>query len=285
MRNPIFRVSNPTLRVLSLGAGVQSSTLYLMALAGEFEARPDVAIFADTQWEPAGVYAWLNELERIGGATIPIRRVTKGNIRDMATRKDLSYRAVSLPVFVRPPEGSTAPVGGMLHRQCTKEFKIEPLTKETRRLLGVQRGARVPAGVHVERWIGISLDEATRMTDSRERWCTNRYPLVDRRMTRRDCMRWLDAHGYDAARVPKSACIACPYTNDARWRDMKADRPDEFADAVRFDGEIRTRLPGIRGQAFVHRSLLPLADVDFRTDEDMGQINAFENECEGMCGV
>ena len=41
------------MRVLSLGAGVQSSTLLLMACHGELEL--DAAIFADTQWEPQWV--------------------------------------------------------------------------------------------------------------------------------------------------------------------------------------------------------------------------------------
>lgn len=40
-----------TVRVLSLGAGVQSSTLLLMAVHGEIQI--DRAIFADTQSEPA----------------------------------------------------------------------------------------------------------------------------------------------------------------------------------------------------------------------------------------
>ena len=34
--------------VLSLGAGVQSSTLALMAAKGEVTPMPDVAVFADT---------------------------------------------------------------------------------------------------------------------------------------------------------------------------------------------------------------------------------------------
>jgi hypothetical protein len=39
-----------TLRVLSLGAGVQSTTLALMAAHGEIGPMPDCAIFADTGW-------------------------------------------------------------------------------------------------------------------------------------------------------------------------------------------------------------------------------------------
>jgi hypothetical protein len=45
------------IRILSLGAGVQSTTLALMAAHGEIGPMPDCAIFADTQWEPRRVYA------------------------------------------------------------------------------------------------------------------------------------------------------------------------------------------------------------------------------------
>ena len=51
--------------ILSLGAGVQSSTLALMAAAGEITPMPDIAIFADTGWESAVVYKWLAFLESV----------------------------------------------------------------------------------------------------------------------------------------------------------------------------------------------------------------------------
>ena len=46
--------SHPTLTVLSLGGGVQSSVMALMASQGAFDRIPDCAIFADTHWEPEG---------------------------------------------------------------------------------------------------------------------------------------------------------------------------------------------------------------------------------------
>lgn len=269
-------------RFLSLGAGVQSSTLYLMACRGEFAEVPEAAIFADTQWEPAEVYTWLDELERIGGGVIPIHRVSAGNIRKMALTKmegGKGYRRVSLPVFLGSQQGAE----GMLFRQCTSEFKLRPIRKEVRRLLGVKVGRRVPAAVLAEQWIGISLDEALRMKDSGEKWLTNRYPLIERQMSRTDCLKWLAAAGF--AQPAKSACLGCPYTNDARWRSMKADRPTEFADAVDFDRTIRHGLTGVTHPAYLHRSLTPLDEVDFSTAEDRGQLNMFINECEGMCGV
>ena len=41
-----------TLTVISLGGGVQSSVMALMAGGGGFDSVPDRAIFADTRWEP-----------------------------------------------------------------------------------------------------------------------------------------------------------------------------------------------------------------------------------------
>ena len=47
---------------VSLGAGVQSSAMALMAAAGEISPMPRAAIFADTQAEPDSVYRWLDWL-------------------------------------------------------------------------------------------------------------------------------------------------------------------------------------------------------------------------------
>lgn len=120
------------------------------------------------------------------------------------------------------------------------------------------------------------------MRDSQEKWARHYYPLIERRMTRKDCLAWLDAHGYP--RPPKSACIGCPFHDDHHWRDMKLNRPDEFQDAVEFDHAQRHQ-QYLTGEAYLHRSLKPLNEVDFSSVEERGQINMFENECEGMCGV
>gem|GEM_PF-6277164 len=50
------------MRVLSLGGGTQSTVMALLADEGRFGQRPDVAVFADTGWEPDAVYdnvGWL----------------------------------------------------------------------------------------------------------------------------------------------------------------------------------------------------------------------------------
>jgi len=50
--------------VLSLGGGVQSTALALMAMHGLIE-KPDYAIFADTGWEGSETLNHINELEKL----------------------------------------------------------------------------------------------------------------------------------------------------------------------------------------------------------------------------
>lgn len=272
-------------RFLSLGAGVQSSTLLLASCRGLLP-KLDAAVFADTRWEPRAVYAHLDwlaaEAEKHG---IPVRSVSKGDLRADALRSWMraeDYKAnggrwASMPLYTRSPDGTV----GMIHRQCTKEYKLQPLRREFRRLAGYGPRDRVPMGA-VEVWIGISTDETQRMRQPDVRWTTNRYPLVyDLGWSRERCLAWLAAEAYP--RPPRSACIGCPFHGDAEWRAIRAN-PEEWADAVAFDYAIR-KTSGLRGETFLHRSCRPLAEVDLRTDEERGQGQLpFAQECTGMCG-
>jgi len=55
-----------SIRVLNLGAGVQSTMLFLMLVDGELEPV-DIAFFADTGDEPKAVYEHLEFLKTLGG--------------------------------------------------------------------------------------------------------------------------------------------------------------------------------------------------------------------------
>ena len=70
------------MNIISLGAGVQSSVMALMAARGEIDTMPDCAVFSDTQWEPKKVYEHLNWLEK--QLPFPVYRVTNGNLRNDA---------------------------------------------------------------------------------------------------------------------------------------------------------------------------------------------------------
>ncbi len=280
------------MRVLSLGAGVQSTTVLLMALHGEFADRLDCAIFADTGWEPQAVYEhldWLEGKAKEGG--IPIHRVSAGNLRQdlLDAVQGRRKRVANPPFYVRNTdeahEYSTPDKGGMLWRNCTKSYKIDPIRRKLRSLAEtVIDSSRLPAGC-VEQWFGISFDEWRRMRTSDVAYIVNRYPLVDRRMTRSDCVAWLRNRGYRVP--PKSACLGCPYHSNATWREMKQNSRKEWEETVAFDRTVRRGLPGVKGEAVVHRSLIPLDLVDLRTSAERGQarLPGFDDDCSGHCGV
>ncbi|MBW0294034.1 hypothetical protein ATN37_25570 [Rhodococcus sp. MH15] len=244
------------LKLLSLGAGVQSTVLALMACDGTL-AGLDGAIFADTGWEPPNVYRQVDKLEvEFSRAGIPLYRVSVGNIRNDIT--DPESRFASVPWFIRNPDGSE----GMGRRQCTSEYKLRPIGLKVRELLGAKYPdfRSVPRGNTAEQWIGFSTDEIHRVNDKQANlYTTKRYPLLDLDMSRKDCERWLRASGWgDTA---KSACIGCPFHGNAAWRDLRDNHPEEWSDAVEFDRLIRkggARGEPLRGEAFLHRSRVPL---------------------------
>lgn len=274
------------MHILSLGAGVQSSTLALMAAAGEVTPMPTAAIFADTQDEPQSVYRWLDWLEK--QLPFPVHRVTRGSLSKaslvMKTTKDgRKFTTTNIPFFTRNHDGS---VGKIRMRGCTRDFKLAPIFFKARHLAGVKRGEKT---VRVVSWIGISIDEVGRMKPSRDKWARSRWPLIEMEMSRHDCMRWMKAHDYPIP--PRSACVYCPYHSNAEWRRLKADEPEEFAKAVRFERatqRAKEYTPDrFRAVPFLHRTAVPLDKVDFSTDDERGQglLSNFGGECEGMCGV
>lgn len=254
----------PSLRVLSLGAGVQSTALVILAARGDLEPL-DAAIFADTGWEPAAVYAHLDRLEAevLRPAGIPLHRVAAGNIRRDALDPD--HRFVSMPLYVRNPDGGD----GMGRRQCTSEYKLKPVRRAVREMLGAPPRpdgvpGRVPGGRYVEQWIGISVDEADRAERIKEPTYTrSRFPLLEFGLSRKHCEAINRAGGFET--VAKSACVGCPFHTNRMWREMRDQQPDEFADAVAFEAAIRHGHPRalaagrrLHGEQFLHRSRVPL---------------------------
>jgi hypothetical protein len=141
--------------------------------------------------------------------------------------------------------------------------------------------------------IGISLDEVGRMKPADVKWVSHRWPLIEKRMTRTDCLAWLASRGHTA--VPRSSCAGCPYHSDSHWLDMKENDPEAWTDAVEVDRAVRD-IPSIRGRVYLHRSGAPLEEVDFqlrlrlRKKESAGQLALFgeeggEHDCTGMCFV
>lgn len=235
---------------------------------------PEAAIFADTGDEPHSVYRWLDWLEK--NLPFPIHRVSAGVLSQAAVRIRVSkaggsYVATGLPVYMSKADGGK----GLGLRACTRSFKIEPIHRKMRELAG---------GENVIQWIGISTDEAHRMKPSLNKWCVNRWPLIELQMNRRECLKWMMESGWPTP--PRSACVYCPYHNDREWLRLKNDEPSEFAKAVEFEKDLQSaysKSDSMTSVPWLHKTMQPLAEVDF--DPSSKEPSLFGNECEGMCGV
>ena len=246
-------------RILSWGMGTQSTALAVMSALGDFSLpKLDYVIAADTGWERKATYEiqrfyrpWLEERD------IQVEIVSIGNIRKLA-------KAVNghMPFFSQD--------GGPLRRQCTREYKIRPIRRLIRELLGypADRPPHPPIGA-VEQWLGISLDEYERMKSSDVQFII-RHPLVQLGLTRGDCIRYLEEK-----RLPvpvKSACIGCPYRSPNEWLEIQQEAPEEFRQAVEFDETIRHHplmCDISKGEAlYLWNGLRPIAEVDWKTQAE-----------------
>jgi len=274
----IEKTREKKLVIISLGAGVQSSTMALMAAKGELP-KPDCAIFADTGYEPKNVYAYLELLKNI--LPFPILKVNNGNIKeDIVEYINNGKRMPNPPFFTKD---KTTGKKGMLMRQCTTDYKINPIRKKIRELCGVEKGKHFPKDKYVEQWIGISMDEIMRMKPARDKYILNTHPLIEMKMSRQDCINWMKKNEFPLPE--KSACVFCPYHSDYFWNDMKKNNRSEFDEAVKIDKFIRNGNKNLTSELYLHRSLKPLDEVEFKKDDKSKQIDMFNNECEGMCGV
>ena len=205
----------PTLTVLSLGGGVQSSVMALMASEGAFDRTPDCAVFADTHWEPPSVYEhieWLRDRLSFPLYVVDNGRSLREDVKARTNHSD-SRTYIDIPVYLKGRHGEGDGIG---RRQCTDNYKVSPIRRRIRELLGLGPRQRVPAGTTVELWLGISTDEAIRMNTSRDRWIANRHPLIEAGMSRRDCADWWAARYDVAPRVYQSTGVTVRRPTDHR---------------------------------------------------------------------
>lgn len=275
-------------RILSLGAGVQSTTVYLLAAEGIIPAI-DAAIFADTGEEPQAVYAHLWWLAQQGGAPIVLNSAGVLGDHLLKGRNSNGGRFASIPAYTRAAHEHVA--HGMVRRQCSKEYKTEIVEKTIRRFcFGRAPRQSIKKGHLVTQIFGISTDESGRAVRIQNRvaksakWAVPEFPLLTLGWTRAECRRWL------ADRVPhetpRSACVFCPFKSNHEWRLLKQNDPFGWARAVEIDEALR--VPGnvvnrkLDQLLFVHRSAQPLRNAELG---DRQHSLGFAAECEGVCGV
>lgn len=275
-------------RYISLGLGVQSTALYYMSSMGELP-KVDAAIFVDLGAEKKGTLNYLDYLLYWASihSDIPIIVVKEKNLKSdlLNTVNSRGKRFSSIPAYTKGPDGEV----GMLRRQCTGEYKIEQVDRQIRKCLDVER----IIGYQVEVWKGITFEEIERMNIPDVNWKVHVYPYCNYRVTKKganslglpiqtrlDITNWYRAKGLPVP--PKSACVFCPYTSEAAWKDMQINVPEDFETACQVDEAIRnSSKQGILSPIYVHESLLPLRDIHFKEDAP----DLWKGDCSGTCGV
>lgn len=304
--------------VLNLGAGIGSTTCYLLSLNREIPLY-DAAVFADTGEEPTPVMRHLEWMKSLHGPTILTASagrlgddLIKG--RNADGKQSKKGRFTSIPAFTAPDhEDRQGPATGCdvgrIPRQCTKEYKIEVVEKVIRRrLLGLAPRKRVPKGVLVRQHFGLSDDEGLRIRRVKERYASGRrggvswsepvFPLAALGMTRDDCIRYLAK--YVPHETPRSACTFCPYRDASGWLWLKEHDPEGWARAVEIDRAIRdpksVATQSMRQSLYLHRRCVPLDTIDLeaearaeaakRRSTGRDLFSVLDSDCiAGMCGV
>lgn len=274
--------------MLSLGGGTQSTVLALLADQEIFDSRPDFAVFADTGWEPEAVYDninWLKSQLSYPVVTVNIERSLREDVLEGVNARGKPW--LSIPVFLARPDGTPA---GMNWRQCTTDYKINPIRAEVRKRLGLATRSPVPASTSIDMWLGITTDETERMRTSPDRWITNCYPLIDLGMSRNDCIDWFHQE-YPDRYLPRSACIGCPYRSPVGWVQMSKTDKTSFEEAVKMDAVLRSNdhnaTSMFRNKVFLHSRRIPLYEaVELDAQKfDADENGHWGNECAGICGV
>jgi len=282
--------------ILNLGAGVQSTTLYLMSMEGLVQ-RFDTCIFADTGEEPAAVYRHLEWLQSLDGPPILVRSIGSRLGEDLRyglkpTSSGKQRRFASIPAFTII-DGQEP---GIKPRQCSRDYKLDVIGRSIRRdVLGLQARERTPKDIKIYQYFGISWDERSRASRIWERFHVTEeskyepiFPFVDRQWTRANCLEWLE--GRVPHEVPRSACVFCPFHTDQEWQRLKDRGGEDWARAVEIDHVLRTTGAvanrDMRQTMYVHRSCKPIDEVDFRPHINSKELQlGFGVECEGVCGV
>jgi len=259
------------MRVILFGAGVQTWAMALLAERGEIQPF-DFGVFADTVAEPRSVYRFMKK--HLPSLSNKIWTCSAGNIVDDHLGEN--KRVANAPFFMKNPEDQKE---GRLWRQCTQDYKIYPLNRQIRSLLGYTKGRSSPIDV----CYGISTDEASREKISTKKWQRFVYPLLyEKPMDRDQCRNYTNS--ILNQKPPRSACYFCPNRSDVEWLHLKTTEPNEFKKAVKFEKalQVRKRYDKI---PWLHRTCVPINKIDFAKRVAARGENYSIDECDGVCGV
>ena len=228
--------------VISYGGGIQSTALVVLAMRERWVI--DEVVYVD-----------------LVDAESPATREYVARFRDWLRERGRDVTVIERNMYqdmLDNPGFTPVPWHGrrekfMLSRQCTRQYKVTPLTRYLY--------DRYP-GDCIRLMLGISVDEYHRMRDSSAARIEHVYPLVDRRLTRWQCRDIIERAGLAAP--SKSSCWFCPYRSISSQWALVRRYPYLRAMARALEDRINTeRRRRGRDEIVVLRSDAEVEQVDF----------------------
>ena len=238
--------SEPTLTVFSNGGGQDSSAILHLLLADRaFRARyaPEhlVVVMSDTGDEHPQTLVHVAAMKRLTDAAgIPFFILTP----------DMGFHSASWRTLTHFYRTHTTIGSKAYPKTCTDRLKIQPIYRWLERYVGERFGChgRRKRGLYqfcesfgrIRMLIGISAEEAKRRVSDGHRdpvWMRNCiekvYPLVERGMTRADCVAYLRSIG-ESVPMP-SSCMRCHFSSEKDLLWLANEHPEKYAEWVELE--------------------------------------------------
>jgi len=256
------------LKVLNLGAGVDSSA---MLLASEFGLwgvpKVDFAVYLDTGADPH----WVKEqIEKLKGICKTPIHIVKGPrpLREVVLDPE---SVVAIPCYTEPR--------GMGGRQCTELTKLRWIKKHIREECGVQFRQRMRK--KVVSFVGIDADEKRRAKNRSEGVWTVDYPLVTAGKGRQDCRNLIRRFGLGI--FHRSSCIFCPLHKKKTWCSIAMNATkEEFEEVKKVDRGIRNQYLEQKGvKQYLHYRRDAIEEIDWKKEYETledSEKRGFEEE-------
>jgi hypothetical protein len=235
--------------VWSCGGGTQSGAIASLIRSGRLP-RPDIAFMTDTGRENSNTWPFVDGFIRPALASVGLEL----NIIKATHFTSINLFSANGDVLLPGFTNLTGKVG-KLEPFCSGKWKRD-VAERWMRSIGIDKARN---------WIGISRDETSRIRSQHRPWLKLWYPLVfEVPMWRSGCVELIRSDGW-TGKIPHSSCRLCPNHSNSQLREMKLERPEEFALVCIEEAEILEK----DHHFFLHESCVPLAEVDFEAQTTM----------------
>ncbi len=271
------------MKILSFGAGMQSTALALMSCEnahakahGKEFPYPlvpiyDIVIFCDLGLEPLWVRKQADFVHRAcKTAGIRYKEIEAPLYQDFI-RDFGNKRVVSIPWWTLDKGGHKS----KFPRNCTIDYKVDMISKYVRwELLGYKKGQRLrdeDKKAH-EMHMGFSYEEKKRCKESSNPMFINKFPLVEMGLERKDNYAYIkDTWGLD---TKASACAFCPFHRNYFFSYLKTHEPTTYRRLLQVDRllEENTPKPPTQSKLYISRSRKRLSEL---TAEDYDDAEYF----------